>query len=596
MQAVLATVNDPHHHGRIEAIALERGGVALERGDSGVVIGYASVPAAVRSAFDMLAEPEVAEGLHIGISAGEDRVLPNRLAGLAPVGSMVIDETTYGDPGVDAERFAFLGERLFPNAGETVRLFRGGVVSRGDAASRNGPAPREELGAPPLHGDAGGIRPRLLEVIRLRGTRPTRSEAIRLLRLHSQEELAELGVLERRGFLRLEPEVVPAPPDDDLEDFSDRSEPDPYDGSLGRLLKRRRDLDDPELYEIYRVTFEKRLARERAGLAAHTGSFLGVNAFLAGIWGITGAGFPWFLFPLFGWGIGWVSHKTSQSAREQEYAEVAAMPDAGRSELRAHRKLWKLRRSWRGHLASNLATMALLGMINVITGSSFPWALIPSAAMGIGLITHYGSFRHRERQLLDEGLISLPDRRSVRAVRRGEPGGTSKAPMGFLARARAIQRQIEREIEELPEAASLLGGDFRQVLADYIAQLEIMDTTERDVRELIAGIPMAELDREYERIRSRLSRNPDAPVAKEYRSSLDQIDRQRASYRELTSELEVLELRGGSALHALNQLRIDVVRTKNTRGGTSSIEDLRERSLEISRYLEDLRSGYEELS
>lgn len=598
MRAVLATVNDSRHLDRIEAIALERGGVPVERGDSRIVFVYAGVPAAVHSAFDMLAASGIAESARIGVVAGEDPVLASRLAELAQIGSVAIDGTVYDESGVDSARFSLLGERLFPNGGETVRVYTS------DASSTTG-----DRSGPPSGPGAPGIRQRLLELIRARGTRPTRPEAIRLLGLRSETELAELAELERRGFIRPEEDFAIAQEFD--EDASDDtvnevygghrssrgpSAPDAYDGSLGRLLKRRQDLSDSELYELYRVTFEKRVMRERAGLVGHTSSFIGVNAFLAVIWGVTGAGFPWFLFPLFGWGIGWVAHRTGQKAREREYAEIVAMPGADRKQLKAHRKLWKIRRSWRGHLASNLATMALLGMINVVTGSPFPWALIPSAAMGIGLVTHYGTYRRQERDLLEEGSIPALDQRSVRSARRRTSGGTEAIGSAFLVRARAIQNQIEREIDALPEASAVLGSDFRQVLSDYIAQLEVMDRTERDVRALIEDIPINELDREYERLESRLAHNPDAPVAAEYRSSLQQIDRQRKSYRELTSELEMLELRGGSALHALNQLKIDVVRTKNTRGETSSIEDLRARSLEISRYLEDLRSGYEELS
>lgn len=36
-----------------------------------------------------------------------------------------------------------------------------------------------------------------------------------------------------------------------------------------------------------------------------------VNLLLVVIWAVTGAGFPWFVFPLFGWLIGLVSHAAS---------------------------------------------------------------------------------------------------------------------------------------------------------------------------------------------------------------------------------------------------------------------------------------------
>lgn len=586
MDALLVVDSNPISHDRIEKIALERGGVPLESAGQHRFLHYASVPAAVRSAFDLLAVDDLAATARIGIVVGDDRTLADRLVELASPGSVAVTSPVYEGLGSDAQRFTLLGERLFPNAGSTVRVYRSGwpTVAAGATADLD-------------------LRERLLELIRARGTRPTRAEAIRLLAIRSEAELKKLTTFEQRGLIRVEHDyrlqhdIYDTDGDVDDDEYLEerprghhhgrRSDHEVYDGPLGRLLRRNRDLDDTDLYELYRSTFERRLKRGRAGLAAHTSSFLGVNALIAVIWAVTTApGFPWFLFPLLGWGIGYLSHRTAHRAREQEYAELLGKPGAGRRELRAHRKLWKVRRSWRGHLASNVATMVLLGTINIITGGGFPWALIPSAAMGIGLITHHARYRHQVREMLEEGGIETGPRRT---------GGTADGS-GFLAEARAIQRRIEEEIAALPEAAALLGGDFQQVLANYVEQLEVLDHTQRDVRELIDGIAINELDREYARLESRLDRDPGSRLAAEYRTSLDQIEQQRRSYRELTSELEVLELRSGSALHALKQLRIDVVRTRNTRSQTDSIEDLRSRSLEISRYLEDLRAGYEELS
>lgn len=62
--------------------------------------------------------------------------------------------------------------------------------------------------------------------------------------------------------------------------------------------------------------------RGRLGLAIHVSIYLVVNIGLFAIWSISGAAYPWFLWPLFGWGIGIVSHVLAYfwgpgSAREQ---------------------------------------------------------------------------------------------------------------------------------------------------------------------------------------------------------------------------------------------------------------------------------------
>lgn len=41
---------------------------------------------------------------------------------------------------------------------------------------------------------------------------------------------------------------------------------------------------------------------------AHLTSYLIINTALAAIWALTGAGYPWFVWPLIGWGIGLAFH------------------------------------------------------------------------------------------------------------------------------------------------------------------------------------------------------------------------------------------------------------------------------------------------
>jgi hypothetical protein len=62
---------------------------------------------------------------------------------------------------------------------------------------------------------------------------------------------------------------------------------------------------DEELRQIARKT-----AEEKSGFYIHFGIYIAVNLFLIAIWWITGGPgtFPWFVFILFGWGIGIVGH------------------------------------------------------------------------------------------------------------------------------------------------------------------------------------------------------------------------------------------------------------------------------------------------
>jgi len=62
---------------------------------------------------------------------------------------------------------------------------------------------------------------------------------------------------------------------------------------------------DEELRQIARET-----AKEKAEVYTHLGVYVGVNLFLIAIWWVSGGPgtFPWFIFILFGWGIGIVAH------------------------------------------------------------------------------------------------------------------------------------------------------------------------------------------------------------------------------------------------------------------------------------------------
>jgi fatty acid desaturase len=62
-------------------------------------------------------------------------------------------------------------------------------------------------------------------------------------------------------------------------------------------------MSEEEIYEEAR----KRVA-EKKEFRTHFIVYLCVNALLVIIWAVTSRGFPWFVFPLGGWGIGVLFH------------------------------------------------------------------------------------------------------------------------------------------------------------------------------------------------------------------------------------------------------------------------------------------------
>ena len=57
----------------------------------------------------------------------------------------------------------------------------------------------------------------------------------------------------------------------------------------------------------FREQEARRIRRHRA-FGLHLALWAVTNLFLIVVWAMTGAGYPWFVFPLFGWAIGVVAH------------------------------------------------------------------------------------------------------------------------------------------------------------------------------------------------------------------------------------------------------------------------------------------------
>lgn len=66
--------------------------------------------------------------------------------------------------------------------------------------------------------------------------------------------------------------------------------------------------------DFARAAFREREARRilrRRAWWIHLAVYLATNVALVVIWALTGAGHPWFLYPIVGWGIGLAAHGAS---------------------------------------------------------------------------------------------------------------------------------------------------------------------------------------------------------------------------------------------------------------------------------------------
>lgn len=370
----------------------------------------------------------------------------------------------------------------------------------------------------------------------------------------------------------------------------------------------------------YQGHVEKNVARQRGSFRSHLGSFLGVNTMLFVIWLATGGGFPWFLIPLFGWGIGLSSHYGALRSAEEEYRNLRLLGRVRRNVANVYRKLAKNRRSWNGHLVSTAATSALLLVINGITYSGFPWALIPIAGMGIGLFSHYPTFRSKERRLLKQLAAEGVDTQRLEGgsllFRRGllarGPGarplgestaaastptsgelGASGTPAAEAARLReSILANLKTE-----EAEGSLGPNFRETLDGFVRQVTELSQSRGEIERIMSEIPTEALRKDLLDLKRKREAAESERLRSEYDRSIAELQRQEESHKSLKEDIEMIDLRIRSALNGLRQISVDLVRLRSAaRGGEAdNAEALRRKSQELSGYLKDLQEAYEEL-
>jgi hypothetical protein len=82
-----------------------------------------------------------------------------------------------------------------------------------------------------------------------------------------------------------------------------------------------------------------RRVRAKREFYMHASTYLIINLALAGIWLLTGSSYPWFLWPMIGWGVGVLFHGFAVAFRVDP-----AMPPDPRDERAIEREIARMRR------------------------------------------------------------------------------------------------------------------------------------------------------------------------------------------------------------------------------------------------------------
>lgn len=345
-------------------------------------------------------------------------------------------------------------------------------------------------------------------------------------------------------------------------------------------------------FQIYKQKRLRQAKKAQGGFAGHLVPYVSVNAFLAFLYfSVSPGAHPWFLYPLFGWGIGIVSHWTGVKALRSTARELESLDDASEEDLAVIKRFQDSRAGFSAHAGSNVAVAALLTMIWVINGGGFPWPLIPIGAMAIGVFSHLSGFVARRAEFRGLWRTLVPSR-----GRRGKTPVVAPESDPLVAKARALRDSVVAQAQAM-KGGNPFGEDMTTTLDNYVLQIAELSTIEKELGRVVATFRPADLDAELLSVRTKVASTSSAALKQEYEKSLASLEKQKKSFEDLGEQQEILNLRIKGALGNLQQMQVDLARIKGLSDGQKggAFVSIKERSEELSRYIEDYREGLKEL-
>lgn len=358
-------------------------------------------------------------------------------------------------------------------------------------------------------------------------------------------------------------------------------------------------------FSIYRDQVVSSARRGLAGLIPNAASWLGVSGLLLVInsrapgWNV-----PWAFIPIVAWGVGVVEHFFAARRRKAKAREIERMPALNPDQLHLFKRIHLAKDAFVSHGVSTVSVSILLGVINAFSNfmghMAIPWALIPTAALVFSFVSHAAVHFPRVKQLQASLLASL----GLSGSWEGNFGkGAAKVeaiPQGpyqaMYAEALSIKSGIIEQLKQGKKRHGPMDKDLIPALDEYMGNIRLLATRAGEVDAIVDTIPMAALKTDKEELLRKEAEAVSDRMKKEYRKSVEEIERQETSFKELENQREMLKLRLKSGVNSLKQMRIEVARlsTMPEMDEDSAVLMVKQRSQEISQYLEDLRSGFDE--
>ena len=353
-----------------------------------------------------------------------------------------------------------------------------------------------------------------------------------------------------------------------------------------------------QLIQEYRRQTNKGLKKLKSDVLMHVGTFLVVNVGLFVTWLATGGGFPWFFFPVAGWGMGVISHYFNLRRRELDAKELQALPALNKRQLSKLRAFQRERDQLGDRLVSTITIPIFLAGINIITYSSFFWAAIPATVIYLHYFINLSAARQRRAGLLAElADMGVPVHQLEGAVRLElsfQDRTTNFNPM--QAEAEYLKGAVLAQISRMPDK-SALGENFEQVLDDYVMQVVKLSERDVEIHETFAALPVTNMESELLELQRQYDNTGSPDIRVELKRSMESVRRQHESYLDLQRQQQLLKAKLVGAINSLRQLQLDLVRIKHSTemNELPPVNQLLDQSGEINQYLSDLEAEYRRL-
>jgi hypothetical protein len=302
------------------------------------------------------------------------------------------------------------------------------------------------------------------------------------------------------------------------------------------------------------------------------------------------------------WGIGLANHiATGVVKAKQSREKRTKLPKEAKKLLK---RIHAQERGWAGHITSFLSVNAFLFMIYFLHPSRFIWPLVPAAGWGIGLVFHWITYTGRKSQLIRKlqklGVVRalLRSKEPPEAIASADaeealPGIGTRSSL--VREAERIKNALLAELNSPQHVQKRWESDLAPLLETYLKQIQDLDSRRMELQKVISGADIRSLNREIRELLEKKEQTDSPSLKREYEKSLKIASRQLRSYDDLLNENELMELRLKSGVMELKRLQMDFARLKGVSAAPDELDYIREKSEELSEYLEDLRSSISEL-